>query len=131
MLPNLSERVASRAVGEHISRKIREGDPDTGWEGDPFLVLTYDPDGYYRVWDTVNGYPDLVCQRLSDGRELDTRSLTAGLARASLNRNSVEDILAGHQKNNDYIDEQADKAQRERIAEQSERVAYEIARSDV
>ena len=123
---NIQERVASRAVGEHIARKIREGDPDTGWEGDPFLVLTFDPDGFYRVWDTVNGQPDLVCQRKSDGRELDTRSLTTGLRNASLRRQSVNEIVDRVTAHNAYVDAQAEKALRQQVAEQAEKVAYEI-----
>lgn len=125
---NLAERVSVRAVGEHIARKIREGDPDTGWEGDPFLVLTYDPDGYYRVWDTRNGSPDLVCQKLADGRELDTRALTAGLRDADLRRQSVQEIVRRSEENNAAVEAAAEAAEKERLAHEAERVAFQIAK---
>jgi len=126
----LAEQVANRAVGEHLQRRIREGDPETGWLGDPFLVLTYDPDDYWRIWDTVNGRPDLVAQKKADGSELNAKALTAGLAKADLRRQSVGEILDRTVKHNEYINEQADKAQRDKIAEQADRVAFEL-RKDI
>ena len=117
-------------VGEHLARKIKEGDPDTGWEGDPFLVLTYDEsDGYWRVWDTVNGTPDLICKRKSDGRELDTRSLTTGLRNADLREQSAKEIRDRVDAQNAAVQAAAEKELRAKIADQSEEIAYKIARS--
>lgn len=128
MAENLAERVAVTAVGEHIAAKIKFGDPDTGWAGDPFLVLTYDPDGYYRVWDTVGEEPYLVCQKWSDGRELDTRSLTTGLRNASFANRTIDEIVDDQFANNAAVDAAADKAQREQIAYEAERIAFQLGK---
>lgn len=118
---NLAERVANTAVGNHISRKIQLGDPDTGWEGDPYLILTYDQDGYWRIWDTKLSPPYLVAQRRADGRELDTRSLCSYLRDASLRKQTVADIQKRIDVHNAKVEADAEKRREELVQE----VAYE------
>jgi hypothetical protein len=124
----LQQKVTATAVGEHLQKAIRDPNPDTGWEGDAFLVLTHDPDGYWRIWDTKNGAAELVAMKKADGRELDTRSLTRGLAQASMRKQTALDVLNRVQANNDFVDEQARKAMSERIAGESERIAFELGK---
>ncbi len=126
---DLQQKVSDRAVGEHIAHKLLYGDPDVGWEGDPWLVLTLDPDGFWRAWDTKNGEPDLICQKKADGRELDTSSLCARLRDGSLRRQSVTEILDRVDAKNDEVEAAAAKAQAAVIAEEAERAAFEISRT--
>jgi hypothetical protein len=118
----LAQRIADTSVGPHLQRKIKYGDPDTGWEGDPFLVLTYE-DGYWSIWDTHVNPPDLVARKKADGSELNTRALTEGLRDSSLRRQSARDIFARIERHNDAVEAAAEKARRTLVEETSAEAA--------
>jgi len=118
----LAERVASTAVGEHLQRKIKYGDPDTGWEGDPFLTLCY-IDGYWEIWDGHLSPPDLVARKKADGSEINTRALTEGLRNSSLKRNSMREIQARIEEHNEKLEAAAEKARQQLVRETAEEAA--------
>lgn len=118
----LAQRVADTAVGEHLQRKIKYGDTDTGWEGDPFLTLTY-VDGYWEIWDVHLSPPDLVARKKADGSELNTRALTEGLRNSSLKRQSIREIQSRIDDHNDQLERAAEKARQDMVREVTEEAA--------
>jgi len=48
----IRDQIAASAVGEHLQKRLREGDPTLGWAGDPWLTLCWNKlESCWEVWD--------------------------------------------------------------------------------
>lgn len=69
--PDIRREIAIAALGEHHQERIREGMPEVGWKGDPFLTLAYNKlQDRMEVWSEMPGrdpYCALRSAPLSEG----------------------------------------------------------------
>ena len=59
--PDIRRELAIAALGEHHQKYIREGMPEVGWDGDPWLTLAYNKlEDRMEIWQEDPGR-DPVC----------------------------------------------------------------------
>ena len=59
--PDIRHELKVAMVGEHLQQPIREGMPEVGWDGDPWLTLAYNKlADRYEIWVEDPGR-DPVC----------------------------------------------------------------------
>lgn len=85
-----------RAITGRLQEVVQQGDPDTGWEGDPYLTVEHNQlSGQLNVWDTLFNPPKLVLAKPYDGiAALDTRSLTRRLKEAQHKGQGHQSIMS-------------------------------------
>ena len=110
-----------QALSDHLSRRIYEGDPTLGWEGDPDLLLTFH--AITNRWELLRheprrGDPDRYVIEVTGpvGADINDEAINAlinGLVARSTNRrgNSAEDQMEAVFKKNEVAERD-----RERVA---------------
>lgn len=85
-VPQGLKMAETAAVGGRLQEVVQQGNPDVGWEGDPYLELRYNPqEDSWDIWDTLLTPPALVLRKKTDGlRDLDTRTLCEKLKAAQI-----------------------------------------------
>lgn len=93
--PDIRREIAIAALGEHHQKAIREGMPEVGWSGDPWLTLAYNKlEDRLEIWSTIPGrdpYCALRSRPLSEGVP-SSQELCRHLAEHDLHNFSIEQI---------------------------------------
>ena len=103
--PDIRRELAVAALGEHHQQKIREGMPEIGWDGDPWLTLCYNKlEDRLEVWQEdpgrepvcvmrskplVQGAPSIIelCMHL---RDHDLRKIATSTIEARIDQENEE-----------------------------------------
>jgi len=97
MTTPVREFIRTSAVGESIQKRIREGVPEIGWAGDPFLTLCWNKiELRFEVWDERDEKPGLVfrSRQLFDAADIpDVHQLCSLLRDRDLRRRGIDEIL--------------------------------------
>ena len=84
-----------RAITGRLQEVVQRGNPDVGWEGDPYLVVEHNVQtDRLQVWDTVYDPAQLVLSKPYDGvGALDTRSLCTRLKEAQFKGQGAQTVV--------------------------------------
>lgn len=99
--------IRTTAAGEAMQTMLREGVPEIGWDGDPWLTLCWNKlELRFEVWDEKDERPRLVyrSRQLPDSGELlDIYQLCAHLRDHDLRKNDIDAVLKRMDAKNDAL----------------------------
>jgi hypothetical protein len=123
------EFVRQSAVGESMQRMLREGVPEIGWEGDPFLTLCWNKTALrWEVWDERQEKPYCVyrSRHFASHDEIpDIFQLCAHLRDHDLRKN---DVVARVDKHNAAVEKALNERRHGEQVEALMKVAFYIGK---
>lgn len=131
--PDIRHELETAAVGEHLQHYIRNGMPEVGWDGDPFLTLTYNRlEDRYELWQQDPGR-EPVCvmrsQTFSDkGHVPSIHELCIHLAAHDLRKIAEGQILKRIDDHNARIEQEARERGFQEQAAALEKVYWHVGR---
>jgi hypothetical protein len=121
------------AVGEHYQTYIRDGMPEVGWQGDPWMVLVYNKlQDRFEVWQQKPGRDPVAVLRAKPMVEgvPSIEQLCLLLAKGDHNGRNVEQFLADLDAHNEQLLAARQAEAQEQSTEALRRVAFYLAREN-
>lgn len=123
----VNESLRARELGTEWQKALREGVPEIGWDGDPWLTLAYNQiEHKFEVWDEkpAENSPVIVAGWPADQGPESVLALCSILRDYSLKHRTAADVVKEVIDHNDAIKAELDKQQKEATRESAERVAH-------
>lgn len=118
-------------LGPEIQARLRDGIPEIGWQGDPWLTVFFNHlTDSWEIWDEYSEKPRLVAQKRNDSGEINIHTLCAHLRDHDLRRMTMADIEDRIDDHNDAIERAQTAAMEDKMGEQLERVVWAIGQDE-
>lgn len=131
--PDIRHELAIAALGEHHQKYIREGMPEVGWDGDPWLTLAYNKlQDRMEIWVEEPGR-DPVCvmrsKSLDENGVPSIQELCVHLANHDLRKIAVEQVIKRIDDHNEAVEQAVRDAHFDRQAAALEKVYWSVGKA--
>lgn len=130
--PDIRHELSVAAVGGHHQKYIREGLPEVGWSGDPWLTLAYNRlEDRWEIWLEDPGRdPQKIMQSKPFFEGIPSvHELCAKLAEGDLRKRTTKDVLADIDKHNAKLEADIAQAHRDRQNAALEKVYWHVGKA--
>lgn len=131
--PDIRHELAIAALGEHHQKYIREGMPEVGWDGDPWLTLAYNKlEDRMEIWLQEPGKEPVCIMRsktLTENGAPSIQELCVHLASHDLRKIAMSQVLKRIDDHNAAVQKAAQEKGFQEQAAAMEKVFWSVGRA--